>query len=99
MAQLFSLGIVARMKKCTYCGKEYPDEAEVCAIDQQPLVRDGVSFKQKLIDANLHDEFVITIQKRNQIRMIGLLEEIGMSYHKALLMSGAILAAPKRYGY
>jgi hypothetical protein len=25
------------MKKCTYCGKEYPDEAEVCAIDQEPL--------------------------------------------------------------
>jgi len=26
------------MKKCTYCGKEYPDEAQVCAIDQRPLV-------------------------------------------------------------
>ena len=95
MAQLFSLGIVARMKKCTYCGKEYPDEAEVCAIDQQPLVRDGVSLRQKLVDANLHDEFVITIQKRNQIRMIGLLEEVGMSYHQALLMSSAILARLK----
>lgn len=26
-----------RMKKCTYCGKEYPDEATQCAIDHQPL--------------------------------------------------------------
>jgi len=25
------------MKKCSYCGKEYPDEASVCAIDGQPL--------------------------------------------------------------
>ncbi len=25
------------MKKCTWCGKEYPDEASVCALDQQPL--------------------------------------------------------------
>jgi hypothetical protein len=25
------------MKSCTYCGKEYPDEASVCAIDGQPL--------------------------------------------------------------
>jgi hypothetical protein len=25
------------MKKCTYCGTEYPDEALVCAIDGQPL--------------------------------------------------------------
>ncbi len=26
------------MKKCSYCGKEYPDEATVCVIDSQPLV-------------------------------------------------------------
>jgi len=25
------------MKKCKYCGKEYPDEAAECAIDGQPL--------------------------------------------------------------
>jgi hypothetical protein len=25
------------MKECTYCGKEYPDEASVCAIDGQPI--------------------------------------------------------------
>jgi hypothetical protein len=29
------------MKKCTYCGKEYPDEATVCTVDHQPLVPDG----------------------------------------------------------
>jgi hypothetical protein len=26
------------MKKCTYCGKEYPDEAVTCSLDQEPLV-------------------------------------------------------------
>ena len=26
------------MKKCTYCGKEYTDEAEVCPRDGEPLV-------------------------------------------------------------
>jgi hypothetical protein len=26
------------MKKCTYCGLEYPAEATVCAIDMEPLV-------------------------------------------------------------
>ena len=25
------------MKRCTYCGREHPDEATVCALDQQPL--------------------------------------------------------------
>lgn len=25
------------MKKCTWCGKEYPDQVEVCLIDQHPL--------------------------------------------------------------
>jgi len=29
------------MKKCTYCGKEYPDEATVCTVDQQSLTADG----------------------------------------------------------
>ena len=27
------------MKRCPYCGAEYPDEAEVCALDRQPLPR------------------------------------------------------------
>jgi hypothetical protein len=26
------------MKRCSWCGREYPDETSVCAIDQQPLV-------------------------------------------------------------
>ena len=25
------------MKTCSYCGREYPDEAVVCAVDQTPL--------------------------------------------------------------
>src|SRR6478736_2801392 len=25
------------MKKCTWCGKEYPDDVKLCAIDHQPL--------------------------------------------------------------
>ena len=26
------------MKKCSYCGKEYPDDAQQCQIDAQPLI-------------------------------------------------------------
>ena len=26
------------MKKCTYCGKEFPDDATSCPLDEQPLV-------------------------------------------------------------
>jgi len=25
------------MKKCDYCGKDYPDEADTCAVDGNPL--------------------------------------------------------------
>lgn len=25
------------MKKCSYCGAEYPDDAAVCTVDQSPL--------------------------------------------------------------
>ena len=28
------------MKTCSYCGREYPDDATVCAVDQTPLVAD-----------------------------------------------------------
>ena len=31
------------MKKCKYCGKDYPDEATDCAIDGQPLDMDTVN--------------------------------------------------------
>jgi hypothetical protein len=34
------------MKKCPYCGKEYPDEASVCAIDQEPLESDPPTLGQ-----------------------------------------------------
>jgi len=37
VAELGSLGGFKRMKQCTLCGNEYPDDASVCAIDQQPL--------------------------------------------------------------
>jgi hypothetical protein len=26
------------MKQCSYCGAEYPDDATICAIDENPLV-------------------------------------------------------------
>jgi hypothetical protein len=31
------LGDITRMKRCTYCGREQPDNATVCSLDQQPL--------------------------------------------------------------
>ena len=29
------------MKKCTYCGKEYPDDVTVCPVDHHLLVGEG----------------------------------------------------------
>lgn len=34
------------MKKCNYCGKEYPDDATVCTVDHQPLTGDTGQPKQ-----------------------------------------------------
>jgi hypothetical protein len=49
------------MKQCTYCGKEYPDEATVCAIDERPL-RKAVPPKnvQEHSDSSLIFPFVIS---------------------------------------
>jgi hypothetical protein len=30
------------MKKCTYCGKEYPDDATVCPTDGAPVTATGM---------------------------------------------------------
>jgi hypothetical protein len=35
------------MKKCSYCGKEYPDEATACSIDGQPLETIGAPAAPK----------------------------------------------------
>jgi hypothetical protein len=34
-------GLFHYMKRCDYCGKEYGDNASICAIDSQPLVEVG----------------------------------------------------------
>lgn len=47
------------MKTCTYCGKEYPDEAIACAVDGQPL-RSSVATAQTLPPtAEKHSKFGI----------------------------------------
>lgn len=39
------------MKQCPYCGKEYPDETTVCAIDAQPLVGETGTTEGQKTDA------------------------------------------------
>jgi len=38
------------MKRCTYCGREYPDEATACSLDQQPLELINSPDWQRLTD-------------------------------------------------
>lgn len=50
---IWASGIIERMKKCPYCGKEYPDEALVCAIDETELLSDNPEPKLKDPDSEL----------------------------------------------
>lgn len=43
------------MKTCSYCGKEYPDAATVCAIDATPL-EGGTTAGDKLSEVSLYAE-------------------------------------------
>jgi hypothetical protein len=46
------------MKKCSYCGKEYPDDATMCALDGEPLVGAGESASllgTSVVPADLND--------------------------------------------
>jgi len=41
-----------QMKRCTYCGKEYPDEATKCMIDHQPLASSSPEPKSANVDSS-----------------------------------------------
>jgi hypothetical protein len=41
-----------QMKRCTYCGKEYPDEATECTIDRQPLASSSPEPKSANVDSS-----------------------------------------------
>ena len=53
------------MRKCTWCGKEYPDTAEQCAIDGQPLVGPAPQTpRQTQLDRNEPGRPLSTFQPR-----------------------------------
>jgi hypothetical protein len=85
------------MKKCTYCGKEYPDKVEVCAVDQQPLKEiptwpPGTTLRQQLIATKLSDDFDAAVRERDQKRMNSILIEIGMKEKSAAFVVKSTLA-------
>ncbi|MEI8291788.1 MAG: hypothetical protein WCH99_20155 [Verrucomicrobiota bacterium] len=54
------------MKKCPHCGKEYPDEATVCVIDNQPLKSFPLTPEPAAAASN--DEFdIVTIETFSSI--------------------------------
>jgi hypothetical protein len=50
------------MKRCTYCGREYPDDAIECSIDQQPLeVVFSLSTESILSESQSNKEWALQI--------------------------------------
>ena len=87
------------MKKCTYCGKEYPDEAEVCAIDQEPLEKTGLTFRERLTAANLMDDFDVAARKEDESQMLALLTRIGIKRRTAVFTVARVIALSRKNGY
>lgn len=55
------------MKKCTYCGKEYPDNASVCAIDQEPLESDSPPAGEASTAATANGEEVVNTEETLEV--------------------------------
>ena len=53
------------MKKCTYCGKEYPEDATACAIDGQALESDAPKPPTSLPSQN--DQHVAVVKRLTRI--------------------------------
>jgi hypothetical protein len=94
------------MKRCTYCGKEYPDEAEICAIDQGPLQEDpeaphwppGTTLRQQLVAMKLSDDFDAAVRRRDRRRMYSILIQIGMKEKSAAFVVNSTLAQLRKGG-
>lgn len=58
------------MKKCAYCGQEYPDEAAFCAIDREPLKSDSPPPNEKKVrdDCLLRPLLAVSRGTRNKIK-------------------------------
>jgi len=72
------------MKKCTYCGKEYPDDAKVCAIDQEPLASDKTEVKPDAAGAKqeVPDGFIFlcAFEPLEAARILRRFEDVGIDY-------------------
>ena len=67
---LFSLGSIRFMKHCTYCGKEYPDNLEVCPIDGESLRGTGETpTPTHLADADAQSNVISTAEQHFWERM------------------------------
>jgi len=65
VAQLFSLGSIRFMKHCTYCGKEYEDNLDVCPIDGHSLRGTGEPQTPKLSTDGDSQPYVISTAEQH----------------------------------
>jgi hypothetical protein len=62
------------MRTCSYCGKQYPDDVLVCAVDQQPLaeaadLQTQVSASVACPQCGATDEFTPVIDARGSFSL------------------------------
>ena len=73
------------MKKCTYCGKENPDDAVVCSVDGQPL--ESVNPPPLLSSA--------TVGQHHTVKRLAFIEPVGAGMVLAMLSGvGSLIVMP-----
>ena len=59
----------------------------------------GMTVNERLIEANLFQEFDQAARKRDREQMLMILQKVEMTYDQAVYTADTILANPSRYGY
>jgi hypothetical protein len=77
------------MKKCSYCGAEYPDDALVCAVDQTPFDAERAAMRDSVksflsLGALPSEAAAVEVIKRHEDALLAIPRPVSLAEANAL---------------